>query len=399
MSRRLPIELLALIASFASQQALARLASVSRTTYAVSIQPLYASITTMKGPRTVRCLDTLAANTHLARLVQSYHLNILNIPSQKYNGHLSTLITNALRNMTSVTELSLQLGLTFSSTVLEHATFKLHKLICVAVSNPKYPIARFLNSQPKIESLYLVCHQSALASLSPTALPALRDIAAPLRILPQILPTRLSHITRISCLGTFTNVFEFEILETMFQSAPTRPTTPIEFVLGLDLRRHQLSTARFDIGLSMLGFSAPWIGLLRIEVHQGRIEPELLNHSLTSALLAYPFLHTLVIMSSPPPKMQTRAYIHPDPIHDVSQHMELLKLWRMFCPTLKRIVFPVGVYTYVKELKKKEDKLDTVCTGGDCSTCGALVEAERVAPYPQSSASRFEAHTQFKLTA
>ncbi|KAG8742741.1 hypothetical protein FRC12_015275 [Ceratobasidium sp. 428] len=396
MSRRLPIELLALVASFASQQALARLASVSRTTYVVSIQPLYASITTMKGPRTVQCLDTLATNTQLARLVQSYHLNM---PPQKYDRDISTLVTNALKNMTRLTELSLQLSLAFSSTVLEHATFKLHKLLCVVMSNPKYPIARFLNSQPEIESLYLVCHQSALTSLSPTALPALRDIAVPLRILPLIVPTRLHHITRISCLGTFTHVFEFDTLETLFESAPTRPTTPIEFVFGVDLHSHQLSVAHFHIGLSIIGHSVPWIGLLRIEVHQGRIEPTFLDDSLATVLSVYKSLHTLVIMSSPPSQTQTRAYIHPDPIHDVSQHMQLLKLWRAFCPTLERVVFPVGVYTYVKSPKKKEGRLSAVCTGGDCSTCGSLVEERHVGSCPRSPSSRLEAPSRFKFIA
>ncbi|KAG8702754.1 hypothetical protein FRC09_004559 [Ceratobasidium sp. 395] len=344
----------------------------------------------MKGPRAVQCLGTLATNTHVARLVQSYHLSI---PSERYDSHLSNLIKSALGNMTRLTELSLQLGLAFSSTVLEHATFKLRKLICVVMSNPKYPIARFLNSQPEIESLYLVCHQNALASLSPTALPALKDIAAPLRILPQLIPTRLSRITRISCLGTFTDFVEFQKLETLFQSAPTQPTTPVEFVFGLDLRGPQMSTTKVQIGLGMLGFAAPWIGLLRMEVHQGRIEP----YSLTSLLRAYKSLHTLVIMSPPPSQTQTRAYIQPDPVHDVSQHMQLLKLWSMFCPTLERVVFPVGVYTYVKPPKKNEGKLGAVCAGGDCSTCETLVEGGRVAPYPQSPSSRFKAPSHFKL--
>ncbi|KAG8704196.1 hypothetical protein FRC09_003702 [Ceratobasidium sp. 395] len=399
MPRRLPTELLALIASFASQKTLARLALASRTTYAVSVRPLYASITTnslQQGPRTIQCLDTLTTNTHLARLVQSYHLNIT---LEKYNPRLPALVTNALRNMTGLTELSLQLGLAFSSTVLEHATFKLHKIVCVVKSSSKYSISRFLNSQPEIESLYLVCHQSALTSLSPTALPALKDVAAPLCILPKIVMERLHHITRISCLGTITNIRDFDIITVAFVCAPVQPKAPVELVLGLDLRGPQMSPEWLRLGVWTLGYAAPWIGLLRLEVHKGRVEPTLLQHSITSALQSYPSLHTLVIMSSPPPQFQTRAYIHPDPIHDVSQHIELLKSWRVSCPTLERVVFPVGVYTYVKELKKREDKLDTVCTGGDCSTCGALVEAGRVGLYPRSPASHFEASTQFKLVA
>ncbi|KAG9122064.1 hypothetical protein FRC07_001703 [Ceratobasidium sp. 392] len=249
--------------------------------------------------------------------------------------------------MAGLTELTVMLGVSCTSAILERATFKLRKLVCVIKSDSKYPVARFLDSQPTIESLYIVSRPEAFGSLLLTALPILRDVAAPLCLLPYILSTRLSHVTRISSLGTIASYTELDKLATLLRDAVAQPAALIELVIGLDLDAPAMRPEYVEAGLSLLGYRAPWIGLLRLEVHRGRVEPTFLSKSLTGALHYYPYLRTLVVMSSPSP--QTCAYIRPDPVHDASQHMAYLKAWWIARPTLERVVFPIGVYTVLEE--------------------------------------------------
>jgi hypothetical protein len=55
---------------------------------------------------------------------------------------------------------------------------------------------------------------------------------------------------------------------------------------------------------------------------------------------------------------QIRAYIRPqttpDAVHDFTEHAHYLAAWRTARPSLERVVFPIGVYTYVKAKGEKE---------------------------------------------
>ncbi|KDN41407.1 hypothetical protein RSAG8_07522, partial [Rhizoctonia solani AG-8 WAC10335] len=91
-----------------------------------------------------------------------------------------------------------------------------------------YPISKFLSTQPAIEELYIVCRPDGLADLCPEALPALRDLAAPLRLLPKLLSTRISRLSRLSVLGTMADVDELLQLGVALES----DTPPESLELG-----------------------------------------------------------------------------------------------------------------------------------------------------------------------
>ncbi|KAG9096168.1 hypothetical protein FS749_009001, partial [Ceratobasidium sp. UAMH 11750] len=168
MPRSLPTELLALIASFTPYSALTSFSLTSTKAYAVSARFLYTSVAPTDVARTIQCLRTLASNAQVAQLVR---VCTIRIPLEELRDHAISpnFVARALGNMTNLTELSLQLGASCNSSVFKHATFKLRKLVCVVESDPDHPVSRFLESQPAIESLYLVCCPEGLVSLSPTA--------------------------------------------------------------------------------------------------------------------------------------------------------------------------------------------------------------------------------------
>ncbi|KAG8742740.1 hypothetical protein FRC12_015274 [Ceratobasidium sp. 428] len=361
MPRSLPVELLTLIAGLVSQPTLANLALTSKTAYAVSIGPLYTAIPSMNALRTVQSLGTLAMSTFLALLVRS--CNIDAPIEDDESGYLSELVTTALKNMTGLTELSLRLSPSFSSVVLQKARFRLRKLECVIVSAPEYPVARFLNYQHALESLYLDCagtERRFSSILSPKALPILKDISAPPQLLLKILPRRLCHTTSISSLGTIIDPNILGELIMLFHRAPTSPTTPVECILGLDFSAPTWRQEIVARALSLLGQAAPWIGSLRLEVHSGRVEQDFLSRHLAQILSNYLSLHTLAITF--PPQCRIRAYMYPDPLCNINLHVLHLNEWRGACPTLKLIVFPKVQYKYTQLPVDEEE--GALCTEG-----------------------------------
>lgn len=270
MPPTLPTELLALVASEAVPSSQAALARTCRRAYAVSVRPLYAAIGMMGTTRTARCLETLANNEHLARLVRIYAVKATG-PGNLVD--LTNMVARALEQMKNLVDLSIQLGVHATSAVLARAKFRLTKLVCVLVSDQEYTVAQFLESQPAIELLYVVCREDGLDTLAPDALPALRDVAAPLALLPYLAPTRLNCLTRISILGTFVDPAGISIFATSLLNAPTRPApgTSVDLVLGVDLLSRAMCPSYIEFALSHLGDCAPWIGLLRLEVHHGRV--------------------------------------------------------------------------------------------------------------------------------
>jgi hypothetical protein len=271
MAAILPTELLDLVVEYSSTSTQACLALVCRNIYYISVRALYASIPHMNTSRTTQCLLTLSWNTSLAHLVRTYALKISSSHPLKA---FPELVTRALSNMSNLTDLSLQLGIFATSMVLKGVEFQLSKFVCVLVSDPTYPISRFLEAQPRIEELYLVCRPDSMTDLSPDALPALRDVAVPLRLLSPLLSSRLGHITRISALGTITDIEDVVTLGSIIRKAPTRPAPGalIDVILGVDLTSHMMIPELIARGLACLGLRAPWIGLLRLEVHKGRVE-------------------------------------------------------------------------------------------------------------------------------
>ncbi|KAG9127059.1 hypothetical protein FRC07_000846 [Ceratobasidium sp. 392] len=271
MPHELPTELLALIADSVSHLTLLSLALASKTTYGVSVPLLYAVITSINIEQTVQCLDTLATNTRLARLVR-----VLYIEEEPYGETRSvyspSLVKTALKNMTALTELTLHLNLPSSSEVLEHATFKLRDFVCFVESNSKFPIAHFLNTQPMLDSLVLFCDPEDLVSLSPSALPALRSVSAPHNSLQFLVPTCISRLIRTD-------------------------------------HAHRVPSAMDQIAEIAWKCSKD---------ASNRSSQSFLSIYLTIALQSFASLEALSITTSPEP--QTGAYIDSDPVHDADRH-------------------------------------------------------------------------------
>ncbi|KAF8761204.1 hypothetical protein RHS01_00304 [Rhizoctonia solani] len=235
-------------------------------------------------------------------------------------------------------------------------------------SDEAYSISTFLSTQPDIEELYIVGQPNGLTDLDIDALPALRDLAAPLRLIP----TEFEEFVQ---LGT--------ILEAI--QAPGR----VELVMSVDITAFLMTTDILAKGLSLLGQRAPFtISLLRLELHRGHIRQDDLRDVLKSALPEFPNLKTLVIMSHSPVRgayirtptqalsysppicsipigaLSTLAPLHPSSrleydeargwislipgvLHDKSCHKKLLGTWHRVHPVLERVVFPIGTYTFV----------------------------------------------------
>ncbi|KAG8760991.1 hypothetical protein FRC11_014616 [Ceratobasidium sp. 423] len=396
MAVRLPIELFDLVAQYAAASTQANLSAVSRGVYFVSIRALYASISHMSTPRTTRCLLTLSTNPETARLVRSFTLRL---SSSRVPRNFPDTLTRALGNMTGLTFLSLQLGIFATSSVMSQMSCRLTKLVCVLSSDDMYPISEFLSTQPAIEELYVVCRPDGLAGLGSDALPALRDLAAPLRLLPKLLLSRLSRLSRLSVLGTIAEIEDFIQLGTAFESAT--PPESIELVIGVDITAFLMTTEILAQGLGLLGLQAPFLRLLRLEIHRGHIRQDALQDVFMSALPEFPNLKTLVVMSQPPapgayirksPQVEpaqvlpslspahdpptnelsalSPRYLSPQPeydearnwpssvpdaLHDRSCHIKILSAWHKAHPGLERVVFPVGAYTYVNKGRRRDD--------------------------------------------
>ncbi|KAF8703888.1 hypothetical protein RHS03_06169, partial [Rhizoctonia solani] len=374
MTVDLPNEVLDLIVQHATRGTQARLSAVSSRIYHVSTRVLYASIPNMSMTRTTQCLLTLSQKPELARLVRLFsYVSYSHVLRSFY-----ALLARALRNMTSLQTLWFYHDTYVPmSGVLSQTSFRLTKLIYVAESDLSYSIFQFLSTQPTIEELHISCRLDNMSTLSPEALPALRDLTAPLHLLPILLHSRLSRLSRLSVLGTMSKAEAFIQLRMALES--TKPPDSIELVIGTHARIRASSILHNVVtpGLAFLGLRIPFIGSLRLNIHQGRVGREQLQDMFTFALPNFPNLKTLAVMShlpasytqiyqDPPtwlvrmssdaptlsPQSQdlqselvsTQRRLNPDPLYDTSCHMQILKSWRHVHPGLERVVFPVGAY-------------------------------------------------------
>ncbi|KAF8666222.1 hypothetical protein RHS04_09714 [Rhizoctonia solani] len=264
---RLPTELLDLVSRYADMGTQAQLSLASHSVYSISIRTLYASIPHMNISRTTRCLLTLSTNLELAHMVRSFSLHLS--PSDILRPFHS-LLTRALGNMTELHTLSLQLGTYATSSVMSQMSCRLKKFVCIIASDPSYPVSQFLSTQPCIEELYVVCRPEDISTLDPEALPALRDLAAPLQLLPVLIRTRLSRLSRLSVLGTIGKSGSFIELIMALRSA--KPPESLELVVGVDVNAISMVPKILTPGLAVLGLYAPFIALLRLEIHEGCIK-------------------------------------------------------------------------------------------------------------------------------
>ncbi|KDN34668.1 hypothetical protein RSAG8_12258, partial [Rhizoctonia solani AG-8 WAC10335] len=190
---RFPTEILAIITQYASIDTLPHLSLVSRKMYFITIPVLYASIPDLCMPRTIRCLLTLSTKPEVAHLVRSFSVDS---PCSYALRAFHSLLTRALSNMTGLRRLSIQSDIAISG-VLSQMSCRLTELDCFIPPGDSYFISKFLSTQPAIEKLTINCSPDDLSTLDPEALPALRELAAPIHLLPTFLISRLPHIPRL----------------------------------------------------------------------------------------------------------------------------------------------------------------------------------------------------------
>ncbi|CAE6348062.1 unnamed protein product [Rhizoctonia solani] len=189
-----------------------------------------------------------------------------------------------------------------------------------------------------------------------------------------------------------------ELLQLGVALESDNPPQSMQLIVGVDLTAFLMTTEILAHGLGQLGLRAPFVDLLRLEIHRGHIRSDALQATFTHALPKFPNLKTLVVMSLSP---DASAYIRkfppaqappsplptsstptnefstlsprhlspqleydeernwpnpvPDALHDESCHIKILAAWHQANPRLERVVFPVGAYTHVNKRKQRRE--------------------------------------------
>ncbi|CAE6465024.1 unnamed protein product [Rhizoctonia solani] len=379
MAATLPIELLMIIAKHASRSLLPCLSLVSREIYSITMPLLYAAIPKLNlcMPRTIRCLLTLSTKPELARMVRSFHLIL---PFFHALRPFHFLISRALSNMTGLDSLTIHSNVPICS-VLSQLSCRLTELLYHSSSSDPYPISGFLSTQPTIEKLIIDCPADGLSNLASDALPALRDLSAPVELLWSPLSSHLSRLSRLFVLNTMTNLAQFIQLARSLQTI-TAPR-PLELIVGIDTSENSGVIEIASLGLACLGSAAPFITSLKLNIYKGYIQQDELHDIFLFALPRFPNLRKLTMVSPPPREItytrdfqmrklsQTVSLLHnalysvlttdilllltlqpespqdqpsSDALHDKSCHNKVLRAWGQIHPGLECVVFPDAMY-------------------------------------------------------
>ncbi|CAE6499471.1 unnamed protein product [Rhizoctonia solani] len=383
MATTLPIEILMIIAKYASRSLLPRLSLVSREIYSITMPLLYASIPDLSKcmPRTIRCLLTLSTKPELARMVYSFSLTLSQSHALRA---FHRLISRALSNMTSLGRLSIHSTVPICS-ILSQMSCQLTELSYYSLPSDLYPVSNFLSTQPTIEKLNIICQADGLSNLAPNALPALRSLSAPVELLLTPLLSHLSRPSRLSVLHAMTNVGHFAQLARALREI-TSPR-PLELLVGIDTSTNPGAVEVASLGLACLAPAAPFVTSLNLNILRGYIQPDELHDIFAFALPRFPNLKTFTMMSPPPyeitytrdfqmrqlshtisliygelsslqlpidtplplPAMQSEpgpAQHQPnsDALHDQSCHTKMLREWGQIHPGLECVIFPGALY-------------------------------------------------------
>ncbi|QRW05743.1 hypothetical protein RhiLY_04742 [Ceratobasidium sp. AG-Ba] len=354
----LPAELLEFITSALLAGDISALARTCTILHAVSTPLLYGSIALghpTDPTRTIQCMQTLAHNTKNARLVRNFGLIWRGYGDQEDLTALYDSAPGAFEQMVNLTDLSLEFGSDVDLFILKRAKFKLRRLHCRLRIYSRYMIRPFLEAQPSIESLSVIVTDSQnFIDLGPDVLPALREIAAPSTSLQRILPQRLSSLKTVRCLHSFRrpdrSVRAFTRIIDTIRMIPPDASIDLGFNISFSEGLVRWSVVR---ALLDLGHRAPWVGSLTLQAERNESFTQgILLVNVTSAIRNFQNLHTLVILSERQAKLQSNAFQDsvslplPDESHNVAEHKTYLDAWRSARPTLRRVEFPTGAYTF-----------------------------------------------------
>jgi hypothetical protein len=263
MAPRLPVELIYLTAQYATVETQGRLSVVSRGLNIISMPMLYRLIPYMSIPRATQCLVTLSKKLEVARLVYSFFLAL---PPRQFLRPFYAVLDRALGNMSNLQELSLILGLPITRNFpkVEAISKELTKLTCYTHTQDPHFLPSLLLDQPGIEELNILCGPAAIANLSPEALTALKCLHSPIWLLPTLLPSRLSHLSRLVIQEPMNSDADLRELSTALEEG-TSPES-MELDICMDLASCLMTPEIVSLGLSVLGSRAPFIHHLTVRL-------------------------------------------------------------------------------------------------------------------------------------
>jgi len=186
-----PVELLDQILTYVDQLTLAKASFVSHTFHDVSSRLLYRHIPVLSLRHTVLCLRTLASCPDLALLVRSYQIGDMDTMDMDRTRSLLrpfyTLLAQALRNMSLITELDFLLtGPT--ACVLLGTSFRLTKVTASCDFDSSF--SHWLTEQHKVCTALFCGRFISGTMLAFSALPLLRRVSASPLILACVVPGR-----------------------------------------------------------------------------------------------------------------------------------------------------------------------------------------------------------------
>ncbi|CAE6430198.1 unnamed protein product [Rhizoctonia solani] len=262
---------------------------------------------------------------------------------------------------------------------------QLTELHYYSVAGDSYRISDFLSIQPTIEKLLIISHTDSLSNIDPNALPALRELSAPVQLLSTSPIPHLPCLSRLSVILTLASLVEFVQLAGALQQIT--PPRSLELCIAVNTNTDPGAIETITIGLAYLGLAAPFITSLELEIYQGHIQQHELHYMLLLALPRFPNLRTLTLMSPPPTQnmnprdFQMRSLSHTislihntlsslqlpidtsflppalqsepsltqdqpnsDALYDRSCHTKIIRAWGQIHPSLEYVVFPFAVY-------------------------------------------------------
>ncbi|CAE6426590.1 unnamed protein product [Rhizoctonia solani] len=392
----LPSEVLDVIVQYSTKHTPSCLSTVSRGTYSISVRTLYASIPELGIVCMTQCLRTLSRNRKLAHLVQSFSFRLP--PHSNILLAFFILLSRALSNMNNLHALSLEVGIPMPLNFANQASYQLENLSCVILPGGSYPISQLLSSQPTIKELYIICPTGDVSTLGRETLPALKSLSTPNRLLPILLPYRLSRLSRLCIIKVMAS--PTEVLTLSASLAQTNPPESLELCLRVNFGRATPNA------LEYLGQAVQYITSLRLDTYGGPIGQEDLRVMFAPNPSSFPKLKTLTITSQLPTRpaynrsiqthmahgfqaptsqrpshipgvpaflcdvmtfftenlagvydpqdasFQTQSHAQStalDALHDSSCHPDIIRAWHQAHPSLERVVFPTAVYV-LKEM-------------------------------------------------